>query len=123
MFELLRRILPDPNERKVRARMPLVDRINDLEAEIERLSDEGLRGKTLEFRRMLDQRECSDNPKRDRQLEKEVLDLLLPEAFAVAREAGRRVLGMRHFDVQLIGGMVLHDGGISEMRTGEGKTL
>lgn len=123
MFELLRRILPDPNERKVRARMPLVDRINDLEAEIERLSDEGLRGKTLEFRRMLDQRERSDNPKRDRQLEKEVLDLLLPEAFAVAREAGRRVLGMRHFDVQLIGGMVLHDGGISEMRTGEGKTL
>jgi preprotein translocase subunit SecA len=124
MFELLRRLLPDPNERKVRTRMPLVDRINDLETEIARLSDDELRGKTVEFRRMLDQRErAPENIKRDRQLEKEVLDLLLPEAFAVVREGGKRALGMRHFDVQLIGGMVLHDGGISEMRTGEGKTL
>jgi len=123
MIELLRRLLPDPNERKVRNRMPIVDRINDLETEMQRLSDDELRGKTAEFRRILDQRERSSDIKRDHQLEKEVLDLLLPEAFAVAREGSRRILGMRHFDVQLIGGMVLHDGGISEMRTGEGKTL
>jgi preprotein translocase subunit SecA len=123
MFDILRKILPDPNERKVRSRAPLVDRINDLEAEMQRLSDDQLRGKTAEFRLMLEQRERSDNAKRDSQLEKEVLDLLLPEAFAVTREASRRVLGMRHFDTQLIGGMVLHDGSIAEMRTGEGKTL
>src|SRR5687767_14909858 len=119
MLDILRRILPDPNERKVRARMPIVDHINDLEAEMSRLNDDDLRGKTAEFKRILDQRERSTDIKRDRQIEKEVLDLLLPEAFAVTREAGKRVLGMRHFDVQLIGGMVLHDGGISEMRTGE----
>lgn len=123
MFDLIKKILPNPNERKVRARMPIVDHINDLEAEMEKLSDDELRAKTAYFRQILENRERSDNEKRDRQLEKEVLDLLLPEAFAVVREAGKRVLGMRHFDVQLIGGMVLHDGGIAEMRTGEGKTL
>jgi preprotein translocase subunit SecA len=123
MFDFIRKILPDPNERKIRARLPIVDHINDLETEMQALSDEQLRAKTLYFRQMLDNRERSDNDKRDLQLEKEVLDLILPEAFAVVREASRRVLGMRHFDVQLIGGMVLHDGGISEMRTGEGKTL
>jgi len=123
MFDLIRKILPDPNERKVKARMPIVDHINDLEAEMESLSDEQLRGKTDYFKQMLANRERSENDKRDRQLEKEVLDLILPEAFAVVREASRRVLAMRHFDVQMLGGMVLHDGGISEMRTGEGKTL
>jgi preprotein translocase subunit SecA len=123
MFDLIRKILPDPNERKIRARLPIVDHINDLEAELQGLSDEELRGKTAYFRQMLDNRERSEHDKRDRQLEKEVLDLILPEAFAVVREASRRILGMRHFDVQLIGGMVLHDGGIAEMRTGEGKTL
>lgn len=123
MFDLIRKILPDPNERKVKTRMPIVDHINDLEAEMESLPDEQLRGKTDYFKQMLANRERSENDKRDRQLEKEVLDLILPEAFAVVREASRRVLGMRHFDVQMLGGMVLHDGGISEMRTGEGKTL
>lgn len=123
MFDLLRKILPDPNERKVRARLPIVDHINDLEAETKALSDEELRGKTAYFRQILENREQSTDEKRDRQLETETLDLILPEAFATVREASRRVLGMRHFDVQLIGGMVLHDGGISEMRTGEGKTL
>lgn len=123
MFDLLRKILPDPNERKIRYREPIVDHINDLEAELERLSDQELQAKTPYFRQMLAGRERSDNEKRDRQLEKEMLDLILPEAFATVREASRRVLGMRHFDVQLLGGMVLHDGGIAEMRTGEGKTL
>ncbi len=123
MFEVLKKILPDPNERKVRTRMPIVDHINDLEAEMQTLSDEQLRAKTDYFRQMLDNRERSENDKRDRQLEKEVLDLILPESFAVVREASRRVLNMRHFDVQLLGGMFLHDGGIAEMRTGEGKTL
>ncbi len=123
MFDLIRKILPDPNERKIKARLPIVDHINDLEAELLTLSDEELRGKTDYFKQMLSNRERSENDKRDRALEKEVLDLILPEAFAVVREASRRVLGMRHFDMQLMGGMVLHDGGISEMRTGEGKTL
>lgn len=123
MFDIIRKILPDPNERKVRARAPIVDHINDLEAEMRALSDAELQAKTPYFRQMLENRERSDNEKRDYQLEKEVLDLILPEAFATAREASRRVLGMRHFDMQLVGGMVLHDGGIPEMRTGEGKTL
>ncbi len=123
MFDLIRKILPDPNERKIRAREPIVDHINDLEAEMQALSDEQLRAKTDYFKQMLAGRERSDNEKRDRQLEKEMLDLILPEAFATVREASRRILGMRHFDVQLMGGMVLHDGGIAEMRTGEGKTL
>jgi preprotein translocase subunit SecA len=123
MFDLIRKMLPDPNERKVKARAPIVDHINDLEAEMQGLSDDALQAKTVYFRQMLDNRERSENEKRDRQLEREMLDLILPEAFATVREASRRVLNMRHFDVQLIGGMVLNDGGISEMRTGEGKTL
>ena len=97
------------NERFVHRLQPQVKRINDLEAEIEPLTDAELRAKTEEFRARL----------RDG----ETLDDLLPEAFAVVREAGKRVLGMRHFDVQLIGGMVLHQGNIAEMKTGEGKTL
>lgn len=123
MFDLIRKILPDPNERKIKAREPIVDHINDLEAEMQALSDDELRGKTDYFRQMLAGRERGETEKRDRQLEKEMLDMILPEAFAVVREASRRVLNMRHFDVQLLGGMVLHDGGIAEMRTGEGKTL
>jgi preprotein translocase subunit SecA len=123
MFDLIRKILPDPNERKIKAREPIVDHINDLEAEMQKLSDDELRAKTVYFRQMLEGRERSDNEKRDRQLEKEMLDLILPEAFATVREGSQRILGMRHFDVQLLGGMILHDGGIAEMRTGEGKTL
>ncbi|MEB3287640.1 MAG: preprotein translocase subunit SecA [Vampirovibrionales bacterium] len=123
MLDLLRKVIPDPNVRKVRAMQPTVDHINDLEAEMQKLSDEELRAKTEEFRQILANRERADNHKQDRQWEKQILDNLLPEAFAVVREASRRVLNMRHFDVQLIGGMVLHNGGIAEMRTGEGKTL
>ncbi|WP_333679331.1 preprotein translocase subunit SecA [Dyella sp.] len=97
------------NERVLRQLSKTVARINALEPEFEKLSDEALRGKTDEFRQRL--------------ANGEALDKLLPEAFAVVREGAKRVLGMRHYDVQLIGGMVLHMGKIAEMRTGEGKTL
>ncbi len=108
--KLLTRIFGSRNERMLRRMYKTVERINGLEESISALSDEQLRAKTDEFRH------------RAQELG-ESLDDLLPEAFAVVREAGKRVLGMRHFDVQLIGGMVLHSGKISEMRTGEGKTL
>jgi preprotein translocase subunit SecA len=97
------------NDRVLRQLSKTVARINALEPEMEKLSDEGLRGKTAEFKQRI--------------AGGETLDKLLPEAFAVVREGAKRVLGMRHYDVQLIGGMVLHMGKIAEMRTGEGKTL
>ncbi|WP_346290647.1 preprotein translocase subunit SecA [Sphaerothrix gracilis] len=106
---MLTKILGDPNARKLKRYQPDVVEVNLLEEEIQSLSDEALTGKTVEFRQRLENGES--------------LDDLLTEAFAVVREAGKRVLGMRHFDVQLIGGMVLHDGQIAEMKTGEGKTL
>lgn len=123
MLQLISKLIGDPNERKIKRLDPIVCQINDLEAEWEKLSDDELREKTNQFRTELENREFSDNPKRDRELEQEVLELLLPEAFATVREASKRTLGMRHFDVQLIGGIILHQGGIAEMRTGEGKTL
>ena len=123
MIELLLKLLGDPNEKKIKKVMPVVDRINQLEPEIEKLSDEELRAKTQEFKDILRKRPTSNDSKKDLALEKEALDAILPEAFAVVREAGKRVLNMRHFDVQLIGGIFLHEGQISEMRTGEGKTL
>src|ERR1700756_774532 len=116
--------------------MPQVEAINALEPAMQRLSDAELRAKTGEFRQRIQERlakiadEPEADPDRQKEIEaerdaslKEVLDELLVEAFAVAREAGRRVLNMRHFDVQLVGGMVLHQGKIAEMKTGEGKTL
>ena len=106
---LLKKIFGSRNDRLVRQYSQIVRRINDLEGAISVLSDEALRAKTDEFRL--------------RHSNGESLDDLMPEAFAVVREAGKRVLGMRHFDVQMIGGMVLHYGKIAEMRTGEGKTL
>jgi preprotein translocase subunit SecA len=106
---MLKKLLGDPNSRKLKKYQPDVVEINLLEEEIQVLSDDELKGKTAEFQQRL--------------ANGETLDDLLPEAFAVVREAGKRVLGMRHFDVQLIGGMVLHDGQIAEMKTGEGKTL
>ncbi len=87
--------------------MPLVEEINGLEVKMSNLTDSELRGKTEEFKKQLQ--------------EGKTLDDLLPEAFAVVREASKRVLGMRHFDVQLIGGIILHQGRIAEMKTGEGK--
>src|SRR5690606_27551516 len=105
----LTRIFGSRNERLLREMSKIVARINALEPDMQALDDAALKGKTEEFRRRL--------------AEGEALDKLLPEAFAVVREASMRVLGLRHYDVQLIGGMVLHRGKIAEMRTGEGKTL
>jgi len=114
---MLKLLLGDPNARKLKRFQPIVSDINLLEEEVEPLSDEELRGLTAEFRLKLEKVAGQGNR------EKALLDELLPQAFAVVREAGKRVLGMRHFDVQLIGGMVLHAGQIAEMKTGEGKTL
>ena len=97
------------SQREVKRIMPLVEKIESLRPDMQKLSDEELKGKTREFKKRLE--------------EGETLDDLLPEAFAVVREAGKRVLGMEHFRVQLIGGIILHQGRIAEMRTGEGKTL
>src|SRR5258708_3742049 len=108
-MSLFTKILGDPNEKELKRIRPLVEQINGLEDEMKALSNDDLRGMTAELRRELDRGS--------------ELDDILPEAFAVVREASRRVLGMRHFDVQLIGGIVLHQGKIAEMRTGEGKTL
>ena len=113
---MLKTILGDPNARKLKRFQPYVADINVLEDEIKALSDEQLKGKTAEFKQRLE-KTTTDRERED------LLDEILPEAFAVVREAGRRVLGMRHFDVQLLGGIVLHKGQIAEMKTGEGKTL
>jgi preprotein translocase subunit SecA len=141
---LIGKVFGTKNERVIKSLMPRVEAINALEPQMQKLTDSELRAKTDEFRRRIQDRlsrvtsgaatdseaETDDNPDRAKQIEKEqyealqeVLDEILVEAFAVVREAGRRVLNMRHFDVQLIGGMVQHRGMISEMKTGEGKTL
>jgi preprotein translocase subunit SecA len=106
---LAKKVFGTPNDRKVKSTRPLVERINALEAEFLALDDQGIKAKTVEFRERLGRGES--------------LDALLPEAFANAREAARRALGLRPFDVQLMGGIFLHQGNIAEMKTGEGKTL
>ncbi|ACB85784.1 preprotein translocase subunit SecA [Natranaerobius thermophilus] len=106
---LIYKIIGDPNDRELKKLQKYVDRVNELEPEIQALSDNELKNKTPEFKNRLEQGET--------------LEDLLPEAFAVVREASNRVLGMRHFDVQVLGGVVLHQGRIAEMKTGEGKTL
>ncbi|HEY3973004.1 MAG TPA: preprotein translocase subunit SecA [Candidatus Sulfotelmatobacter sp.] len=145
--QLLGKVFGTKNERVIKALMPNVQAINALESEIQKLSDDELRAKTEEFRQRIQQRlskvapiskvesaepiannepdhdERKEFEKREYEALQEVLNDILVEAFAVVREAGRRVLNMRHFDVQLIGGMVLHQGTIAEMKTGEGKTL
>jgi preprotein translocase subunit SecA len=113
---MLKRLLGDPNARKLKKFQPLVAEINLIEEDIKNLADDDLKAKTDEFREQL------AKGKNDDEL-KEILDDILPEAFAVVREAAIRVLGMRHYDVQLLGGIVLHKGQIAEMKTGEGKTL
>lgn len=107
--KLLAKLFGSANERTLKKLWPIVSQINDQEAKMKALSDDDLRGLTPKFRERLDQGAT--------------LDDILPEAFAAVREASRRVTGMRHFDVQMIGGMILHSGSIAEMRTGEGKTL
>jgi len=112
------------NEREMKRLMPLVERINALEPETKKLSDEQLRAKTDEFRKRIHERvDAIEDADEKAAALKVVLDEILPEAFAVCREGSWRVLKMRHFDVQLIGGIVLHQGKIAEMKTGEGKTL
>src|SRR5262249_16108459 len=146
--QTLAKVFGTSNERAVKKIQPLVDEINALEPQMKQLTDEQLRAKTNDFRAQVKERlkeveeeiaritadlqkssegetttELEDLNKRRGEAKQEALDEILPEAFAVAREAGRRVLNMRHFDVQLIGGVVLHQGKIAEMKTGEGKTL
>ena len=123
MIDFLIKLFGDPNNKKIKKMMPVVDHINALESEFSKLTDDELRAKTKQFKEIINSRQTSDDIKKDRQLEKQVLDSILPEAFATVREAGKRVLNMRHFDVQLLGGIFLHEGQIAEMRTGEGKTL
>jgi protein translocase subunit secA len=106
---IARALLGTTNDRSLKAYRRRIGRINAVEPSLAELDDAALQAKTIEFRTRIEGGES--------------LDDLLPEAFAVCREGAKRVLGMRHFDVQLIGGMVLHDGKIAEMKTGEGKTL
>ncbi len=108
-MSFLQKLFPDQNKKVVKSLQPIVDRINELESEYEKLSNEQVRAKTVEFRKRIEGGVT--------------LDELLPEAFATVREAAKRTMGMRHYDVQLIGGITLHRGRIAEMRTGEGKTL
>ncbi len=110
MRNFLTKILGNPNDKALKDLQVIVEEINEIEPEFERLSDDELRGKTEEFRARLE-------------ADEDDLDDLLPEAFAAVREAARRAIGQRHFDVQLVAGLVLHQGKIAEMKTGEGKTL
>jgi preprotein translocase subunit SecA len=142
--KLIGKVFGTKNERVIKSLMPRVEAINALEPQMQKLTDAELRGKTDDFRQRIQEQlsRVSSSPAPDAEAEtestpdgakrfekeqydalQEVLDEILVEAFAVVREAGRRVLNMRHFDVQLIGGMVQHQGMISEMKTGEGKTL
>ena len=140
---IIHKVVGTYHERECRRLWPVVKRINQLEPQIQALSDELLRAKTDEFRRRI--REALANEsfidpskpewydlnaderlakrKERRKIQQAVLDEILPEAFAVVREAARRTVNMRHFDVQLLGGIILHEGKIAEMATGEGKTL
>ena len=118
MFQtLLTSIFGSRNSRLLKQYRRRVARINALEPQMEALSDDELRGKTREFQARIQEEVAAGKPVND------VLDAILPEAFAVCREGSKRILGMRHFDVQMLGAMVLNAGKIAEMRTGEGKTL
>ncbi|MGB6742775.1 MAG: preprotein translocase subunit SecA [Terracidiphilus sp.] len=122
--KFITKIFGTSNERIVKRLMPLVAQINALEAETKQLSDKQLRARTVEFRERITARlNGITDAEEIKTAERAALDEILPEAFAVVREAGWRAVQMRHFDVQLIGGMVLHQGKIAEMKTGEGKTL
>ncbi len=108
-LNFLKRVFGSTNDRKISSLQPIITKINNFEINFEKLSDADLKNKTEQFKQRLNNNET--------------LDQVLPEAFAVVREASKRVIGQRHFDVQLMGGIVLHQGKISEMKTGEGKTL
>ena len=111
MKKMIKRILGDPQAKTLKRLRKRVKSINDIEPAMEKLTDSQLKAKTEEFKKRLNEDK------------KETLDTLLPEAFAAVREAAKRILGQRHYDVQLIGGMSLHEGMVAEMKTGEGKTL
>jgi preprotein translocase subunit SecA len=122
--KVLTKIFGTANERLIKRLTPIVAVISALEEDTKLLTDEQLRAKTVEFQERIAERlKGVTDAEEIKKAEREVLDELLPEAFAVVREAGWRAVQMRHFDVQLIGGMVLHQGKIAEMKTGEGKTL
>ena len=143
MLGLIKKIIGTKNEREIRRIQPLVEQTNALEPQYQKLTDAELRAKTAEFKERLAQAlaghtfltpsspewyernhdERAALRKARRAVQQRALDALLPEAFAVVREAARRTVNMRHFDVQLLGGLVLHEGKIAEMATGEGKTL
>ena len=122
--KVLTKVFGSSNERFLKSVKPTIVQINEWEPEIQALSDDELRGRTQKLKEQIADAVKDASNKLERQrLEREALDEILPEAFAVVREASKRTTGMRHFDVQMIGGIVLHQGKISEMRTGEGKTL
>src|SRR5256885_7120377 len=122
--KFLTKVFGSSNQRYLKGLQPTIERINELEATVKPLSDDELRARCAQFREQIahELTDVRDKEERKRR-EQEVLDEILPEVFALVREASVRATGMRHFDVQLIGGMALHTGKIAEMRTGEGKTL
>ena len=122
--KFLTKVFGSSNQRFLKSIQPLVDKVNSLEPSTQALSDDQLRARTADFKERVQRTvgDVTDKEERKRP-ERTALDEILPEAFAVVREASVRTTGMRHFDVQLIGGIVLHQGKIAEMRTGEGKTL
>ena len=122
--KFLTKVFGSSNQRYLKSVLPLVNEINSLEPAVQKLSDDELRARTSAFKEKVRQAVAGIDDKEERKrAERAVLDEILPEAFAIVREASVRTTGMRHFDVQLIGGIVLHEGKIAEMRTGEGKTL
>src|SRR3954468_9203754 len=123
-MSIISKILHAGEGRRFKAVQAIVPEINALEPEVERLSDDGLRARTDQFREQVDQaRAAGKDAEHGEELVVDLLHDLLPEAFATVREAGKRTLGQRHFDVQLMGGAALHLGWVAEMKTGEGKTL
>src|SRR6476620_2424269 len=151
MLGLIKKIVGTKNDREVKRIRPYVDDINELEGELQQLTDDALKDKTADFKKRIEEATAelrttwtelqnealsADAERREelkgqieeadkalREAENSTLEELIPEAFAAVREASRRTIGLRHFDVQLIGGTVLHEGKIAEMKTGEGKTL
>jgi preprotein translocase subunit SecA len=122
--KFLTKVFGSSNQRYIKSLQPLVVRINALEPDVKKLSDDGMRRRTEELKQFVAEAVAdAKNPETRKQHEQDALNEILPEAFALVREASVRATGMRHFDVQLIGGVVLHQGKIAEMRTGEGKTL
>lgn len=127
-MSILSKFVGDPNQKKIGKIQPIVDEVNKFEETVKKLSDEQIRERIFAIRQEIESKLVTEKPKEDdkesqKTIENDVLAKYLPEVFALTREASTRTLGMRHFDVQLIGGYVLHEGSISEMMTGEGKTL